>query len=585
MTDAPRSTAPPVSSTEQTALARLEDLGDIAARDRERAVAPSQRRRPPNGAAAHPPPEEPRGSLLRSNLVVGTGTMMSRVTGLVRAVTIAAVLGKGPLFDAFGIGNETPNVVYELLIGGVLSATLVPLFASMLGDGETEEDRHATNVVVTVTASALAALTAVAVLAAPWIFRLYTLNISADVDPSMFRRAGTLLTRLFLLQIFFYGITALMTSILQARRRFFAASWSPVLSNLVIIAAFVSLRGREYTIGDVLTDQRLRLTIGLGTTLGIVLMAVVLLPAARQAGWRFRPAFEPRHPVVRRLITMSAWTLGFVLSNQILGVAVKNLSVPGSGDSGAYLLAFTLLVMPHGLLTMSIATTFAPEMARAAGRRDRSAFIGWSERGVRMIALLTVPAAVALFLYAKTGLSVFLNTETVTPVARALAGFSFGLVGFSVYQFGLRGFYAHHDTRSPFFLNAGQCLLNVVLAFLFTPLWGILGLAAAFSVSYALAAVWVLRTLEYKVPGFPTSALVGTIARMLLAGALAAEVAWFVTRRIDPAGVAGALVHVAVGSITIVVVYTALLTVLKAPELASARALVGRLRRAAPAGQ
>src|SRR4051812_45789810 len=140
-------------------------------------------------------------SLLRSNLVVASGTALSRVTGLLRVSVFGYVIGQTALADAYTIGNETPNIVYELLIGGVLSATLVPLFTSFVE----REDEESTNVVITATMVALTALTAIAVLAAPLIFGLYTLDPSSSVDAEQFRRVGTLLTRVFLLQIFLYG--------------------------------------------------------------------------------------------------------------------------------------------------------------------------------------------------------------------------------------------------------------------------------------------------------------------------------------------------------------------------------------------
>ena len=154
-------------------------------------------------------------------MVVATGTTLSRLTGLLRVIVFAYVIGKGALADAYTIGNETPNIVYELLLGGVLSATLVPLFTSFLhhrDDGSMEEDEagvHATNVVITVTMVAVTVLTVVAFLAAPLIFGLYTIDPEGSVDPEVLREVGTLLTRVFLLQIFFYGATGLLSALPQ----------------------------------------------------------------------------------------------------------------------------------------------------------------------------------------------------------------------------------------------------------------------------------------------------------------------------------------------------------------------------------
>ncbi len=447
-----------VPSTERSALSRLEDLSDYLDHHREVVAVPESTttgiERSGEGAA-----------LLRSNLIVASGTALSRLTGLLRVMVFGYVIGKGALADVYLIGNETPNIVYELLIGGVLSATLVPLFTEFLE----RDDERATNVVITVSLTAMAVLTAVAVLAAPLIFGLYTVNTQEGVDPELIQRVGTLLTRVFLVQIFFYGAAGLANAALNARRRFLAAAWSPVLANLVVILTLLSLPDRTWQLADVETDERLRWTLAAGTTVGIAVMALVLIPALRSAGLHFRPAFQPRHPAIRRLLTMSLWTFGYVLCNQAVIIVVRNLSEPGSGGSAAYFQAFTFFVLPHGLLAMSIATTFVPEMARAVGRRDRRAFSSTSSLGVRMIAMLTVPAAIVLFVLRRPLIGLLLQHGEYTAsdalvTSRALAGFALGLPAFSVYLFALRGFFAHQDTRTPFVINAGQCILNVVFA-------------------------------------------------------------------------------------------------------------------------
>ncbi len=168
---------PLVPSSERSALSRLEDLSDYLDHHREMVAVPESTttgiERSGEGAA-----------LLRSNLVVASGTALSRITGLLRVMVFGYVIGKGALADVYLIGNETPNIVYELLIGGVLSATLVPLFTEFLE----RDDDEATNAVITISLTAMAVLTAVAVLAAPLIFGLYTVNTQAGVDAELIQR-------------------------------------------------------------------------------------------------------------------------------------------------------------------------------------------------------------------------------------------------------------------------------------------------------------------------------------------------------------------------------------------------------------
>lgn len=518
--------------------------------------------------------------LLRSNLVVAAGTTLSRVTGLLRVAVFVYVIGRTALADVYNIANETPNLVYELLIGGVLSATLVPLFS---GFAERDDD-ESTNVIITVSVVLLTALTLVAVLAAPLIFGLFSITPAADVDAETLRSVGTTLTRIFLIQVFFYGFAGVANAFLNSRRRFFAPAWSPVLANVVVVATLLSLPdpGRaDWQLEDVLVDDRLRWTLGLGATAGIAAMALALVPALARTGHRFRPVWDLRHPAVRDLLTMSGWTLGFVASNQAALVVVRNLAEPGSGTASAYFYAFTFFVLPHGLLAVSVSTTFQPEIARAVARRDRLDVIARSSLGIRMVAFLTLPAAAGMFVLGRPIIGLAFQRgafggDDADATARALAGFAVGLVGFSVYLFVLRVFYAHRDTRTPFVVNVVQNALNIVLAVVLVGRYGVAGLALALAIAYLLAAVWVVRILSHKVPGFPVGAVFGSIARMVLAAVLMAETTWAVARLVGDDTGAGAIVRILVAGAVGLAVYVGVLVVLGAPE---ARAAIGLVRR------
>jgi putative peptidoglycan lipid II flippase len=514
-------------------------------------------------------------SLLRSNITVASGTALSRITGLLRVVTLAYVLGQTALADAYKLGNETPNIVYDLLIGGVLSATLVPLFSTFIED----EDDESTNVVLTVSVLLVAALTVVAVVAAPFVFRLYSLQVNDAVDADVFRAVGTTLTRIFLIQILFYGLVGLANAFLNARRRYFAAAWSPILANLIIILTLLSLPNAgsaEWQLSDVLADSRLRLTLGFGATLGIASMAIVLLPAMANTGFQFRPNANFRHPVVKRLLRMSSWTLGFVIANQIALIVIRNLADPGSGDASAYFEAFTFFVLPHGLLAVSIATTFQPEMSRAVARHDRHAFVDQASLGVRMTALLTVPAGVGLFVLREPIVGAFLQrgsftSEDALNTSRALAGLALGLGAFSIYMFVLRGFYAHKDTKTAFIVNVFENGINIALAFILVNRYGVLGLGLAFAIAYTFGAIWSIRVLSVKVPGFSSREVMTSIWRMIVASALMAEAVWLVTQQVGGNVGIDAAIRIVVGAAVGTVVYVAVLWALRAPELNALR--------------
>jgi putative peptidoglycan lipid II flippase len=513
--------------------------------------------------------------LLRSNVVVASGTAISRLTGFLRIAVLAAVLGQTALSDAYLLANETPNIVYDLLLGGLLSATLVPLFSTFV---ETDDD-DATNVVLTVSVVLMAALTAVAVIAAPLIFGLYSVNVGGDVDPDVYRSVGTTLARIFLIQILFYGLTGLANAFLNSRRRFFAAAWSPILPNLVIIASLLSLPSPGpdgWQIEQVLTDDRLRWTLGLGATLGIASMALALLPAMARTGFRFRPNFAFGHPAVRKLLSLSFWTVGFVAANQVALLVVRNLAEPGSSDASAYIFAFTFFVLPHGLLAVSIATTFQPEMSRSVARRDRESFVDQASLGLRMTALFTIPAGVGIFVLRQPIIGALLQRGEFTAddadaAQRALAGLALGLGAFSIYMFLLRGFYAHKDTKTPFKINVVENVINIVLAFVLVDRYGVLGLGLAFALAYVISSLWSMQILSYKVPGFAVGPLLSSIGRMVLASVLMAEAVWLATQQVGGNAGGGAVLRLVVGAVVGVVVYVGVLWLLRAPELDALR--------------
>ena len=489
--------------------------------------------------------------LVRSNLVVATGTTVSRVTGLIRIVVFGIVVGQTALADAFDLANNVPNAIYELLLGGVLAASLVPLFGELL-DGDRDDDGIAS--VWTVSIVGLVVITAGAWLCSPQIFHLLSISPAAGVDVETYRAAGTALTRIFVVQIFFYGLSALSSALLNAQRRFFASAWSPALANLIAIASFALLAadfdGARPGISDVLDSPSTRYTLGLGTTLGIATMALVQLAVVGRAAHLCSPARALRHPAVRRLATLSTWSIGYVVANQIALIVVKNLADPGSGWVDAYAKAYVLLQLPHGLLAVSIATTFVPDLA-AAVRRGAHGFVDLAARGIRLTALVTFPAAVGLFVLAEPLVGVIFAhgnfdsaaADTTAGVVRAM---SLGLGGFSVYLFVLRCFYAHNDTRTPFVINAVENALNVVLAIVLVDRYEVAGLGLAFAVAYGVSAVVAIGVLDAK-----HDVKLTTIARdiMTIAAGSAAMgvIVWLATGSIGSNVGSGALVKVVVG--------------------------------------
>jgi putative peptidoglycan lipid II flippase len=524
----------------------------------------------------------PVSSLLKSNVAVATGTAVSRVTGVVRVAVLGAVLGTpSAVADAYDLANGTPNMIYELLIGGVLSSSLVPLFTRL----RDEDDNDGTNAVVSVSVVVMGALTLLAVVAAPLVFRLYSLLTSANVDADQYRQVGTVLARIFLIQIFFYGLNALASALLNARRRFFAAAWVPALSNVVVIASLLLVPkvtdGAVPTMQDVLDNSQLRWLLGGGATIGIMVMAFALVPAlmAAKVRLRFHPDFK--HPAVATLKTLSGWALGYVVANQIAVIVIRNLLRGGDGSVFAYSRAYLWFVLPHGLLAASIATTFLPEMSSAITRKDKPALIDRTSLGIRLIALVTLPAGFGLFVLRRSIIGAAFQHGNVTAddalnTSRALGGFALGLAGFSIYLFVIRVFYAHHDARTPFVINVVENLINILLALVLVDRFGLLGLGVSFAVAYVLSALWALQIVSFKVPGFELRPILVGLFRMTLASVVMAEAVWVVARMVGDNSGPGAVLRVVAGTVIGAMVYVGMLLVLGTPELDQLRTRFAR---------
>lgn len=515
-------------------------------------------------------------SLVRSSAAVGIGTALSRLTGLVRTVALAYALGKTVLADSYNLANTTPNIVYDLILGGVLSATLVPVFVARFE----QDDREGIDAVVTVLVSVLGALTLVAMLAAPWIFRIYTW--AAGANSAELERAGVPLLRMFLPQVLFYGLTALATALLNARGRFGVPAAVPVLNNVLVTAVlfwFAQLAGRSPTVEGVLTDTTQLWLLGAGTTAGIALMTVALWPSLCRAGLRWHWRFDVRNPAVRKVVKLSGWTFGYVVANQVALAVVLALATR-EGTAAVYLYAFQFFQLPYGLFAVSIMTTFTPAMATAAAHDDSAALRDRVGEGLRLLFLIVLPSATGMGLLARPLIVGLLGHGSFTGsagrlTADVLAAFAAGLLGFSIYLFTLRAFYAMHDTRTPFLLNLAENALNVVLGLALVGRYGVQGLAVAYSIAYTLSAVGALLALRRRLGRIGGRRLIGPVVRIAAASVAMAPAVLSLSRLVGSDVGLGAGLRVAVGVVVGVAVYVGLLMLMRVEDL---RRIASRLR-------
>ncbi len=492
----------------------VDDLG-ISGTDEPNPATPDA-----TASGAHVPPAT-SSRMLRNNLFVASGTAVSRLTGLIRSSLIFVVLIRG-LGDAYLGANNTPNMIYELILGGVLTATLVPLFTDDLEHG----DGSATSAIISFTLVALTVVTVIAAVVAPLIVLLLGTGAS-DAHRPDYLGAAIPLSLLFAPQVFFYGLMAVWSAVLNSRHRFLAAAWAPVLNNLIAIATLVvvwQMVDGYPSLTDALANKAILLVLGLGTTAGIATMALSLYPSIRRAGVRLRFKFDLKHPAVRRTLRLSGWTFGYVVANMVAVLVVGILSDPGSDGTKNYQTAYQFFQLPHGLLAVSIMVTFEPLLGRADARGDRTEFNRQLLLGFRLISMLMIPAAVGYVALPK-GLDyrTFVATGQLGQglhLTSIVAAFAVGLPGFSMYLFAMRAFYAMKNTRTPFLINCFENAVNIVAGVVFVRLWGIAGLALSFGLAYTVASIVAIVVLTRDSAGFDWRALVRTWMQLVLAAAL-----------------------------------------------------------------
>jgi putative peptidoglycan lipid II flippase len=530
------------------------------------------------------------GGAARSSVLMALGTVVSRATGLFRNVLQAAALGTGLLASTYNTANTVPTSLYTLLIGGALNAVLVPQLvrarATHPDGGRAYEQR-----LVTLVVSVLAVGTALAVWAAPQIVSLYMRDTPRTHEAY---ELTVVFARFLLPQIFFYGLFNIYGQVLNARERFGAMMWTPVLNNVVLLGmfgAYLGLMTVPERVEDI-TDVQVRL-LGIGTTAGIAVQALALVPFARAAGFRFRPRFDWRGSGLGSGVHAAKWTLLFVLTNLVALTVVTNFAnaadqaLPDAGVGySAYTYAYTIWMLPQSVVTVSLVTALLPRMSRAAAQGRIADLRADLSRGLRVSGVVIVPAA---FLFVALGprISTLLfahgaaDAASAQPLGHMLQAFGLGLIPFSAQYLLLRGFYAFEDTRSPFFLAVWIAVVNVALAtachLLLPARWAVTGMAGAYTLSYLAGLALTARLLRSRTGGrLDAGALRRTYTRLICAAGLAAALAWAADRacaaRLGDGTLSTALALTA-GTATLALVYVGLARLLRIGELQELRGL------------
>ena len=544
-------------------------------------------------------------SLLSSSAVMAAGTVVSRLSGFVRGILLAAALGVGLHADVFNIANTVPNMLYILLAGGVVNAVLVPQLVRAMKNDPDGGDAY-TNRIITLAGLFLGVVTVALVALAPWLMRLF-------LDPQFFtpERSEQLesvidFARYCLPQVFFYGMFVLVGQVLNARGRFGPMMWAPIANNVVAVAV---LSTYLVTLGPAEGDEKqggftagAEALLGLGSTLGIVVQFLVLLPYLKAAGFSYRPRFDFRGAGLGHTLRLGVWTVLFVVVNQIAYTVVVRLASSGTVDpSGAggegtgytiYTNTFLLTMVPHSVITVSLATAMLPLLSRYAADGDLRSIGRSVASTLRSAYALVVPFAALLALMAVDVAQVIWGygsaAEDYANFAPSLALFGLGLIMFTAHYLMLRGFYALEQTRRVFWIQCVIAATNIAAAILLsrgaTPAETAPRLVLAYACAYAVGAVVSSVILSRTVGSLEGAKLVRFLVRLAIAVALSGLVAWGtrlgMAELVDSDATWGAVVRLGAVGLVYLAAYVVVARVLRITEISDVMSLVTRrLRR------
>ncbi|MCX4409685.1 MULTISPECIES: murein biosynthesis integral membrane protein MurJ [unclassified Streptomyces] len=523
---------------------------------------------------------------MRSSMLMAAGTVVSRATGLLRTVLQAGALGTGLLATTYNQANVVPASLYFLLIGGALNSVLVPQLVRARME-QPDGGRAFEQRLVTLTMSVLGIGTLLAVWAAPQIISLYQSDSPAHHEAF---QLTVVFARFLLPQIFFYGLFSILGQVLNARNKFGAMMWTPVLNNVVLISMFGVYLGMM-TVPDSVQDitQTQVTLLGAGTTLALAIQALALIPFARAAGFRFRPRFDWRGTGLGKSVSAARWTLLFVLTNLVASTVVTryasaaDTALPKGGVGfSAYTYAQTIWSLPQSVITVSLVTALLPRMSRAVAEHRLDDMRGDLSRALRISGVVIVPAAFFFVALGPQMAQVIFahgaaDPASIVPLGQMLQAFGLGLIPFSAQYMLLRGFYAFEDTRTPFWMAVWISTANITLAtachLLMPPRWAVTGLAGAYAASYAvgllITALLLRRRLEGRLDG---KRLCRTYGKLTASALAAGMLGWFVARSSSTTVTSttwAPVLGLAAGGLAMLMVFVLLARILKISELRS----------------
>jgi putative peptidoglycan lipid II flippase len=531
------------------------------------------------------PPEDSTRAVVRHSAIMSVGTGLSRVTGFLRLAAMAYALGvaESRLADAYNVANTTPNIVYDLALGGIISSVFIPVFVERLENQGRDEAWHTARTLLTFALIVLVFVSLLGILFSGPIIRLYTYRATGP-EAEAARELASFLLKWFMPQIIFYGLGAgVATGLLNAHRRFAAPMFAPILNNLIASATFFTFAALPGgTRPETITDLQ-RYVLAVGTTLGVVAMSLALWPSLRALGFRYRWTLDLADRGFRQVVKLARWAFAYVVTNQIGLLIVIVLAATVRGGYTAYASAFIFFQLPYAIFAVSIMTALLPTLSSRWSDGDTGTFRLQLAQGLQGTAFIVVPAALGYMVLAQPIVRLLLQHGVMGPastelVAGVLTIFSVGLLPFCAFQLLLRAFYAMKDTRTPALINLGAVALNTVVNLIYFRYLQVEGLALGHATAYTFAAIVSAIILSRRLGGLEGRRILPGLARIGAAAVASAAVAYLVARwaeaALGTAGLAPQLVQVTASVVAGGVVFLGAAAAFRLQELELIKQLV-----------
>jgi putative peptidoglycan lipid II flippase len=466
--------------------------------------------------------------------IMAVGTAISRVTGFLRYAALAYVLGLTLRFgetnlpSTYNLANSMPNMVYDLVMGGIIASLFIPVFVEYLSTRSREEAWYVASSATNISIIILIFITVLGIIASPLIIRLMTLfgSYSAgDVSTQVVRDQAAFFLRFFMPQIIFYGLSAIFAGLLNSHRHFAAPAFAPIVNNLMVIGTVVVF---NFLPGP--RDNNLHLVVlGVGTTLGVVAQALVQVPMLIRLGVRYTPVIDLKHPAIRKIGRLAVPLLGYILLWQVGVWFVFALAIKVDGGVPSYQYAQLFFQLPYGIFAVSIITAIFPAMSEHAALKKQSKFKETMNLGIRATTLIIVPCCV-IYLTLNEPIIRFLlqhgffKAGDTTLLADVLFFMSLGLIPYSIDMLLTKTFYSMQDTRTPMIINCFVVTINIVANLIFFRLMGVKGLALGFATAYFFSMLIDGTVLRIRLGRLGGRRVLSTAGKTLVAAAAMALV-------------------------------------------------------------